>query len=76
MVTYLFLSAFLAVIGLAIITTVLVIASTRARRQRDLNRRKGELASEQELENYLGRLDQATTAGDIDRLGDHDEGES
>lgn len=68
MVAYLFGSIFLAIIGLAIFTTVLVIAGTRLRRRKDLERRKGELAGEQDLEDYLSWLDQAT-AEDIDRLG-------
>ena len=72
MVSYVFLSAFLAVLGIAVVTVVTVIAVRRGRERRELYRRRNELDTESQLEDYLSRLDQAESAEDIDRLGDHD----
>lgn len=68
MVAYLFLSAFLAVIGIAIVVATARIALPRARRRQELARRKGELSSEQELDDLLRQVNQATGAGELDRL--------
>lgn len=66
-VSYLFLSICLSVTGLAVVITA-AVAVTRARERRELARRKGELSSEQELEQFIGRVDQALSDDELNRL--------
>lgn len=68
MVSYLFLSIFLAVLGLAVVVTFLAIALPRAQRRRELARHAGEIRSQQELEEFIRKVDQATSGEQIDRL--------
>jgi hypothetical protein len=68
MISYLFLSVFLAVLGLAAVVTFLAIALPRARRRRELARHKGEIRSQQELEDFIRQVDQAASDEQIDRL--------
>jgi len=68
MVSYVFLSFFLAVLGIAAVVTVTTIVLRRVRRERELARRKRELSSENELDELLRQVDQATGAEDLDRL--------
>jgi hypothetical protein len=70
MVSYLFLSIILAVLGLAAVITAAAMALPRARRQRELARRRRELAGQEELEDYIRRVNQALSDEDIDRLND------
>ena len=68
MVSYVFLSFFLAVLGIAAVVTVTTIVLRRVRREQELARRKRELSSENELDELLRQVDQATGAEDLDRL--------
>lgn len=68
MITYAFLSFFLAVIGIAVVVAFTAVVVQRARGRRELARRKGELPSEQALDDLLRQVDQATDAEDLDRL--------
>ena len=68
MISYLFLSLILAVLGLAVVAATLAVTLPRARQRRELARRRGELSSQQELENFIGRVDQALSEEDVNRL--------
>jgi len=67
-ISYVFLSIFLAVIGLAAVVTFLAVALPRARRRRELARHQGEIRSQRELDELIRQVDQATSDEDLDRL--------
>jgi len=67
-ISYVFLSAFLAVIGLAAVVTFLAVALPRARRRRELARHQGEIRSQQELDELIRQVDQAESDEDLNRL--------
>lgn len=62
-------SLVLAIIGVAAAVTVLRIAAGRARSRKDLARKKSEITSQDELDEYLRRVDQVTAADELDHLG-------
>jgi type II secretory pathway pseudopilin PulG len=72
MVGYLMGSLVLAVIGVAVAVAVLRVAAVRARRRRELARRHSEIASQDELKEYLRRVDQVTAADELDHLGNEE----
>jgi uncharacterized membrane protein YgaE (UPF0421/DUF939 family) len=68
MVSYVFLSFFLAVLGIAAVITVTAVMLRRARRERELARRKRKLSSEHELDAFIRQVDQAESDEDLNRL--------
>jgi hypothetical protein len=68
MVSYLFASIIVAVLGLAAVTIFLAAAVPWARERRELARRKHEIASQDELEAFIRRVDQVTAADELDHL--------
>ena len=68
MVGYLMGSLVLFIIGLAVVVVVLRTAAVRARRRRELERKRAEIASAGELEAFIRRVDQVTAADELDHL--------
>jgi HAMP domain-containing protein len=68
MIGYLMGSLILAIIGVAVAVTVLRIAAVRARRRKELARRRSEIASQDELAEFIRRVDQVTAADELDHL--------
>ena len=69
MIGYLMGSLVLAIIGIAVAVTALRVMVTRARRRKKLARKNAEIASQDELDEYLRRVDQVTAADELDHLG-------
>jgi hypothetical protein len=68
-----FIGIILAVLGLVAVVVYLAVALPRARARRELARKKGELASESELDEFIRKVDQVIAADELDHL--EDEGE-
>jgi hypothetical protein len=68
MVEYLFISIVFAVIGLVIVIGFAAYTLPRARARRELARRKSTLASQEDLEKFIRRVDQVTAADELDHL--------
>jgi len=62
-------SLVVAIIGLAAVAGFLAVIVSRARVRRELSRRRRELATQRELEDFIRRVDQVTTGEELDHLG-------
>ena len=61
------------VLGAAIVVLWALYVIPRARRRRELERKQRELASPEELEAYIRRLNQMASMDDLDHLEDRKE---
>lgn len=68
MIEDVFAGIFAVILGLALVTYIAVLARKAARYQRELTRRRGGIASQEQLESYIRKIDQALSEDDIDRL--------
>lgn len=70
MIEDIFIGVILAVLGLAAVVVFLAVALPRARARRELARKKAELASQTELDDFIAEVDQVTSADELDHLED------
>lgn len=61
-------SIFLAIIGAAVVAGYLMFAVPAYRRRKALEQKNREISSEEELEQYLSQVDQATRDDELDNL--------
>lgn len=68
MVEYLMISVVVAILGLAAVVGFISIALSRARKMRELSRKRSEITSQEQLEDFIRRVDQVTAADELDHL--------
>lgn len=68
MVEYLFGSIFVAVIGVALVMWLAVLARRAILRQRELESSRNRLDSQQQLEEFIRRIDQVASDEELDHL--------
>ncbi len=75
MIEYVFISIVVFVIGMAIFAGFLWVALPRVKARRELARKKAELASQEDLERFIRRVDQVTAADELDHLDEGKKGD-
>jgi hypothetical protein len=72
MIEYLMGSLVLAILGIAVVAVVLRAGLTRARDRKELARKRHEIASQDDLEQFIRRVDRVTTDEELNHLGNEE----